>query len=215
MTLTREFVFTYLSDALTPAFAADGYRWLAPKNQFRADTPAGFRNLILAVSPYDDLVMVEWHLGLRIDAIEDVVKRFTRTLPGFYPDAHSVLISQGKLQGTPYLRHQVSDTEALDQVAKALLVFWEEIGQPFLMAHDSLHGVDALLNQAPTQPCPYLPNQAHRYLKGLVAARLAQRDDFEALAAAYATGLRQTATGDLLIDGYQRLLGYLRQLSLN
>lgn len=215
MTLTRDFVFAYLSDALRAPLAEAGYHWLAGKNQFRQDTPEGFRNLILSVSPYDDAVLVETHLGLRVDAIEELVLRFTRTLPGFYPDAHSVLISQAKLLGRAFMRHAVQDTDELDEVAEALLAFWQQDGQPFLQTHHSLQGVDDLLNVAPDEPCPYLPNQAHRCLKGLTVARLVQRTDFEQLAELYDQALLRTPTGSLLIDGYRRLRGYLRGMSFN
>jgi hypothetical protein len=215
MTLSSEFVFTYLSDALAPALKADGYRWLPQKHQFRTETKHGFRNLILSVAPYDDLVLIEGHLGLRLDPIEDIVKQFTRTLPGFYPDAHSALISEGKLLGQPYLRHEAKDSDQLDAVAEHLLHFWRAKGHAFLAQYDTLHGIDHLLNHDPTRPSLYLPNQAHRCLKGVVVARLMQRPDFDELASQHATALAQTPTGSLLMDGYQRLVGYLRQLSLN
>jgi len=215
MTLQADFVLAYLGEELKPALLADGYRWLPAKHQFRANTDHGFRNLILSVAPYDDVVLIESHLGLRLDPVEDIVKRFTRTLPGFYPDAHTILISEGKLTGHPYLRHRAASSDDLDLVIGHLLEFWQQKGRPFLAAHDSLASVDSLLNQHPGQPSPYLPNQAHRCLKGIVVARLIQRPDFETLAQQHEAALAQTPTGSLLMAGYRRLVGYLRQMSFN
>jgi hypothetical protein len=215
MTLSADFVLAYLGEELAPALQADGYQWLPAKRQFRAKTDHGFRNLILSVAPYQDATLIEGHLGLRLDPIEDIVKRFTRTLPGFYPDAHSILVSEGKLIAQPYLRHHASDSDELDRVIGHLLDFWQKQGHPFLAKHDSLAAVDQLLNQHPMRPSPYLPNQAHRCLKGIVAARLVQRPDFEALAEQHEAALAQTPTGSLLMAGYRRLVGYLRQISLN
>lgn len=215
MTLTPDFVYAYLSESLTPHLAPEGYHWLTHKHQFRAKTTHGFRNLIFSVSPYDDLVLIEWHLGLRFDAVEDIVKRFTRTLPGFYPDAHTVIISQGKLLGQPYLRHEARNTQELDQVLARCLHFWQEHGATFLTAHHLLRHVDELLNQSPHIPSMYLPNRANRCLKGITVARLIQRADFDELSTIYAKELLKTSTGSLLIDGYHRLVGYLRKLSLN
>lgn len=215
MTLSADFVLAYLGEALTPALQMDGYQWLPAKRQFRANTDHGFRNLILSIAPYDDAVLIESHLGLRLDPVEDIVKRFTRTLPGFYPDAHSILISEGKLTAQPYLRHHASDSDELDRVIEHLLDFWRQQGRPFLAGHDSLASVDQLLNLHPMRPSPYLPNQAHRCLKGIVAARLVQRADFDALAEQHEAALAQTPTGSLLMEGYRRLVGYLRQVSFN
>lgn len=215
MTLTEDFVLLYLAEALQPFFKPQGYLYLPGKKQFRRSDEQGFQNLILSVAPYDDAVLLEFHFGLRLHAVENIVQRFTRTLPGFYPDAHTCILSEGRLTGRPYLRHTCRHTEDLDKALHHLRMLWTHRAEPYLDEHYSLEGVDLLLNARPDLPSIYLPNPAHRYLKGLVVARLLQREDFESLARTYAEGLRQTPTGDLLSEDYQRLWGYLRQMSFN
>ena len=82
MTLTRDFTLVYLGEALSTCFADFGYSFLLAKRQFRLDNPTGFKNVIFSVSPYEDAVWLEFHFGVRIHAVEDIVQRFTRSLPG-------------------------------------------------------------------------------------------------------------------------------------
>ena len=215
MTLTRDFVLAYLAEAMQDSPILRGYTWLPGKRQFRCTTAAGFQDLIFSISAYEDAVWAELHLGLRLSAVEDVVLHFTRTLPGFHPDAHTVILSEGKLIGQPYLRHEVRHTTDLDALAAQWLDFWQAQAQPFLDAHFHLTGVDRLLNQNLAGKSPYLPNPAHRYLKGLVVAKLLQRPRFEQLVPQYRAYLAQTPTGSLLLTDFDRLAGYLLKMSLN
>jgi len=215
MTLTREFVFAYLSDGLKTEMEQAGYTWLEGLNQFRKTAPQGFTNFILSVSTYEDGAMVEAHVGMQLKAIEEWGQRFTRSLPGFYADAHTVIISEGKLKNKAFLRHFVADTDQLDSLVTHLVAFWYEYAQPFYEDHFSLKGVDQLLNAEPDKPSRFHPNPAHGFLKGIVAAKLVQRYDFELLVSAYEKALGRTPTGPQLLAGYKKLVQHLRAFSVN
>ncbi|RMG56113.1 MAG: hypothetical protein D6722_26960 [Bacteroidetes bacterium] len=215
MTLTREFVFLYLYEQLSPALKAAGFSLRESKQQFRRAHERGFENLILSVSPYPDVVVVDAHFGIRIDAVEEVAQRFTRNLPGFYPDAHTLIASYGRLTGQPYFRFKAANTHHLDMALESLLAFWEGEGLPFLNEWRRLPQAEHSLNGQPDKPCPYLHNQAHRYIKGIVAARLVGREAFSQLARQYEAALEQVPGGELLLPGYRQLVQYLHHLSPN
>jgi hypothetical protein len=213
MTLDREFVLLYLAELLQPTLADQHFMWLEHKNQFRRDLEAGFQNFILSVSPYDDLVIVDAHFGLRHDGIEDLVGPFTRSLTGWRPDAHTLIISYGKLIGDPYRRFKARDTDQLDRLATTLLNTWTTQALPLLETNQELEQIDHLLNDRPEEPTPYLHNQTHRCLRGIAAAWLTQRPGFERLAETYRLFLQRQATNPAApaVLQYQKLLAHLRE----
>ncbi|MEM9987594.1 MAG: hypothetical protein AAF804_21085 [Bacteroidota bacterium] len=215
MNLDKAFVLEYLFDSLGPWFHDHGYQALPQKQQFRQQTEAGFTNCIFSVAAYDDAVWIEFHLGIRLEAVEGIVHRFTRGVPKFASDAHTVIFSEGKWKRQPYLRHEVKEVDALDQLIKHGQTFLAQEGLPFLEEHCTLSGVDALLNGPESEAKRFHPNPAHRFIKGLVVRRLLQDPDFSELADAYERKLLLTPTGSLLQDGFRRLRSYLEKMSLN
>ncbi|GAB4417628.1 MAG: hypothetical protein OHK0039_28230 [Bacteroidia bacterium] len=209
MTLTRDFSFLYLYDLLGEHLEAAGFLLLEGKNQFRRSHTQGFENVILSVSVYPDLAMVDFHLGLRLESIEQIGQRFSRTLPGFYPDAHTLITSYGNLTSQPYFRFKAANAHDLDLVAETFMAFWDERGLAFLDRHRHLAQVEHTLNALPSQPSPYLHNQAHRYIKGLVAAHLMGRADFAELAREYEVFLGQVPGGQVFAQDFRELVRYL------
>lgn len=215
MTLTRDFVFLYLYEQMGPELNRAGFELKESLQQFRRSHSRGFENVIFSVSPYPDLVVVDAHFGIRLEEVERVAQRFTRNLPGFYPDAHTLISSYGRLTGRPYFRFKAANTHHLDLAIEDMLRYWEQEGLAFLNDWRRLAQAEWALNGRPGQPCPYLHNQAHRYIKGIVAARLVGRPDFSQLAQQYRAALERVPGGEILLPGYDQLVQYLHHLSPN
>ena len=73
---------TWLVAALSPALTAAGFTWHAALHQFRRATNKGLICVILAVSDFVDCHLVEAHLGIRIDSVEDLVFPRLNGAPG-------------------------------------------------------------------------------------------------------------------------------------
>ncbi len=215
MNLDKEFVLAYIFESLSPWFAEHGYQALPQKQQFRRQKTSGFTNCIFSISVYEDVVWIELHMGIRLEAVEGMVHRFTRGLPKFASDAHTVIFSEGKWKGQPYLRHEARGIDELDQFITHCKELLSEEGFSFLDEHFTLSGVDTLLNGPESEAKRFHPNPAHRFIKGLVTARLLQRTDFMQLADEYEKKLLLTPTGSLLQNGFRRLRAYLEAMSLN
>ncbi|MEO0896269.1 MAG: hypothetical protein AAFY71_07725 [Bacteroidota bacterium] len=215
MHLDRNFSEAYMLDALSHFMEKEGYELLEAKKQFRKEDETGFQNVILSVSPYDDLVMIEFHFGIRIHAVEDMVGSFTRSLKGWRPDAHTIIISQGKLLDKAYWRFEAKSIRDLDEIVLAFQQMWSGKISLFLNQYFRLEGIHELLNLDPKSPSKYLPNQGHRYLRGLVVARLLQKENFEELVKIYSHQMAELPQGEILKPGMEKLVKYLRNISLN
>ncbi|MEL6695352.1 MAG: hypothetical protein AAFV78_03855 [Bacteroidota bacterium] len=215
MNLDQNFTEAYLADQLSHFLFSTGYEVIEGKKQLRKVRHAGFQNVIYSVSAYTDSIWIEFHLGIRIDAIEQMAGKFTRTLPGWRADAHTIVVSEGKLRGEAYMRRTAENVQDLDRIVDEFHDFWEDKGSQFLDTHASVRGADILLNTQPQQKSIYLPNQAHRYIKGITAAKLAQNSHFKDLAQMYLLAFDELPNGHLWVEEYRKLVAYLSNLSLN
>lgn len=205
-----------VADSLQPLLREKGYHWLPHLHQFRRSHPKGFSCVILAVSHYDTGSLLEAHLGLRHDDVENLAFPFTNGLPGFQPDSMTLVTPLGRLFGKPYQRFEVQNHNSLKTATEELKGQLLEEGLGFLKNYSQLAAVDRLLNALPDEPVQLLHNQINRCFRALVCAKLQQRDDFQALAEHYAHFLQERLYAPApTLDKFDRLRRFLEQYSMN
>jgi hypothetical protein len=206
----------HIVQALRPALKQRGYDWLPRLHQFRKSTISGFSCLILSLSVYEETSLVEAHLGVRIDDVENLAFPFTNGLPGFQPESMSLVTPIAKLFGQRYQRLSLQGPADLQRATTAFTQQMEEEGFAFLEKYGRLETLDRLLNEQPNEPVPLLHNQINRCFRAIVTAKLAQRDDFLDLAAHYAEFLTQKLYAPQpTLDKYERLRQFLLHYSMN
>ncbi len=201
---------TTLIEALDGVLGTEGFQWLSPWSQFRKTMPRGFINLVLSFSDYDDGVMVEGHCGLRSDAVEETVFKYTRGLRGFEAHSHTLITSLGKLGGKPFERYLVQSDDEARNTAAVLIEAIEERARAFWVEYQELEALDRLFNQHADQPSPLINNRAQSFLRGVTVATLLQKSEFEALVAAHRDRLKASHPNPMVVDGYEALVAQLR-----
>ena len=204
-----------IQNALSPFCTEKGFQYLARQNQFRRSTPTGFEAIILSVSHYDDLSLLEIHLGIRNEQIERLAFPFTNGVESFAPDSLTIVSSIGKLKGVKYERHELIDLPSIKQVSSQIIDFLQSKGLAFLENYASITQIDAALNLAPQTPTPLMPNQAHRCLRAITAARLNDHSQFEQLTLTYRQRLIDLHTPAPLVNRYDRLVNFLIGFNVN
>lgn len=204
-----------LLEQLKSFLAARDFFFLPEWNQFRRLTPAGFQSVIISWSPYEDLSVLEVHLGIRHDAVENIAFPFTNGLPGFQQNSMTVVTPLSKLFGEPYQRFGVQTEEDVLKASQEILNRLSTRGVSFLEKYSRLEAVDTLFNAQPSEPIPLIHNQVHRCLRAIAIARLSLRRDFESLGGFYRRQLKNLCAPEPIIDRYERLLLYLRSYSHN
>lgn len=189
--------------------------YLPRQKQFRAATPTGFRALIVSLSHYATDSVLELHLALRNDLIESTAFRHTNGLSAFAPDSLTLVTSTAKLRARRYDRYTIATEADAEKAVAELLPWLETEAAAFWTRHDGVVAVDRALNETPTVDTHLLPNQQLRCLRGLVAARYAQRPDWTTLVPIYRQRLEVLyATPDVL-HGYGRLVDFLQTYTPN
>ncbi|MEM6767158.1 MAG: hypothetical protein AAF655_19630, partial [Bacteroidota bacterium] len=191
MTLSTDFVWLYLMEEMGEEMGNRNYLPISAKQQFRRTDFVGFQNCLFNISTYEDVIILEVQLGIRIQEVEDIVFPYTRSSLSFKNDSHTLLISQAKLIGTSIKRYKVRDVYELDYAIHQLNNFLWSQGFPFLDENRSLAKAESLLNAHPRSPSLFFHNQFHRCLKGITAAYLIKRPDRHKLADIYASNLKK------------------------
>jgi len=183
--------------------------------QFRKTTSGGFQSLILSISEYPDISLFELHLGIRLNAVENLAYPFTNGLMGFQANSMTLVTPLAKLHGHAFQRFELSPGEAVDKPMEEIGKQLENGGFSFMEKYHSLEEMEKLFNRHPHHPLPLVHNQINRCLRGLVLAKLINRTDFEKLASLYRERLQVLRAPDATIHKYDRLRSYLRTYAPN
>lgn len=211
MTLTQEFTLEYLLDELRLEYASSAFELLRSKNQLRRMISTGFQTIMLSVSEYEDVCMIECFLGVRIEDIEEIVLPYTRTSPIFYEDALTIIISYGKYLGKPLKKFKARSVDDLDEIVHILIQFlWKE-GMPFFDEYGNVDKMDLLINSDPHTPSNFFFNQENRCLRGITAAKLTQNPKYYDLVFMYEHILEKLPNGSLLLKPYRMLVSHLEE----
>jgi hypothetical protein len=206
---------TNLYQYLMPFFERHAYTLLPERKQFRRLTDLGFQNVILSPAFYGDETMLEVNFGCRNNQVEQIAQQFLNNLPDYRPDANTLILSIGKFNGLQYFRYKIHSDDELYATCDQIEEFFVNQGFDFLESATTLPALDHLLNQRPDEPCQYVYNQAHRFYKGLIAARLNHNPDFDELVDSYRQLLiRQTQNPHEQLH-FERLINYLQHYSPN
>jgi hypothetical protein len=198
-----------LSEALTPYFENRGYRYHPALRQFRRPLAGGFFSFVLSVSPYEDIMLAEGHVGLRLDAVEDTAYQFTNGLQGFRSDSFTLITPLGKLANRHPLRYHIKDEESLQRCAEEMSHWFEAKAIPFLKHHSRLEGLDILFNASPETACPWLNNPYHQAFRGLAVAALLRRDDLAVLAQQHRSMLHRLRAYEQIVQSFDRMERYV------
>ncbi len=202
--------------ALAPALKSAGFDWLPRLHQFRRSHEEGFSCLILSLSEYETDSLIEAHLGLRIDHVENLAFPFTNGLPGFQPDSMSLVTPMARLFGKRFERLTVTDEASIGEAVQHFREQLAEKGLPFLQQYSRLQSLDELINDNPQATVPLLHNQINRCFRAIVTAKLLQRPDFLQLTAHYRQFLEEELYAPAqTLEKYERLRHFLEQYSMN
>ena len=192
-----------------------GFLSVLSLKQYRYPTPIGFQCVITSVSHYEDCALLEIHLGIRADSVENLAFPFTNGLPGFKRDSLTLVTPLAKLFGQNYQRFEIKSKEDIPEVIASIQQQLKEKGFSFLQEYSRLDNLDYLYNQNPIEPLNLVHNQVNRCIRGITLAKLCQSTEFTNLGILFEQRLKSLYATEPVLSGYQRLLKYLHAYSEN
>jgi hypothetical protein len=198
-----------------PFFQKKGFLYVKAFKQYRSPTSIGFQCVIFSFSHYPELSILEMHLGIRADAVEQLAFTFTNGLPEFQADSLTLVTPMAKLEQVPFQRFELKDTASCTAVAQQLLTQLQFKGLPFLNHYSRLEQLHKLFNGEPEEEMYLTHNQINRYLRGITLARLTQAENFKDLGEAYGKQLISSVVLPEYQQKYKRLFHHLFSYSMN
>ena len=199
-----------LIDELATLLEPQGFIWSAPKSQFRCEKKYGFNNFVISFSGYSDGVMVEGHCGVHLHAVEEMIAPFLNTLGNQGLDSHTIICSTAKLKQQPRDRFLIQCRETAEQAATSMSRTIHDHGESFWARYASLNTLDELFNSPSEQTHRLINNVPQALMRGLVIAKLLEREDFENLVNEHRVHLQKIHTNPLLSQRFEELAVSLR-----
>lgn len=203
-------------ELMQPLFQEKGFHFVPQFKQYRKLMPIGFQCVIFSFSHYPEGSLVEVHLGIRVDMVEQLAFPYTNGLPGFKEDSLTLVTPLARLFGMPFERFDLINRQDLIQTSRKVTYQLAEKGWQFLNGNTRLTHLDQLFNHQPEEELSLVHNQANRCLRGMTIARLNQDPNFQSLAQIYRQQLQQMPTAtDHTRHGFDRLFHFLLAYSPN
>ncbi|MDX2301299.1 MAG: hypothetical protein NW226_00810 [Microscillaceae bacterium] len=201
--------------ALSHNFYEHGFDLVLEKKQFRKKNASGFQCIIPSVSVYQQVAYIEIHLGLRHQAVEELLVQFSNHPLEYQSDTCTVLVSIGKLLNRKYFRYKAHTEADIRRIGEDIQKFMDEQGLHFLQEASKIMVLDSLLNAEPEISNIYCYNHFHRCLRGIILAKMTQNPDFERLGRIYKQNLLRHHVPLEQSRNFDKLLNFLEKFSLN
>ena len=195
-------------------FSVHNYVSVPLYQQFRKSHSGGFiATVISAGNAWPSFA--ELHLGIRVDLVEQLAYQFTSGLAEYGPHSTTLITSAGRVLGQPYFRYSLERPSDIAATVEQMKQFMDSEGFGFLEKYQRIDALDNLFNDEPHEKSPYLTNQSNRSLRGIILAKLAQREDWPQLVIGYRAQLTLRGTPGPMMQRYDRLTDYLINFSVN
>ena len=203
-----------LAESLYPFLSPYDFEAEYASCQFRRKDDRGFSSIIISTGGTLP-ALVELHLGIRLDLVEQLAYQFTSGLAEYGPHSTTLITSAGRILGQPYHRFSLDRLSDVSQIATQIRQFMLEYGFAFLEKYRRIEALDELFNATPHEKSPYFTHRLHRSLRGIILGKLVDRPHWERLVTGYRAQLTLHGTPEPMMHNYDRLADYLRAFSIN
>jgi hypothetical protein len=201
-------------DRFYPYFDPRGYQSFPDLSQYRKNESFGFKTMILSITNYPEETMMEAHLGVRLQEVEEMAYQFTQGLPGFRKDSMTMVTSMARLSGKPHWRFHLQNEDDLNQAYLTVIDFMETKGIDLLNQWSNKAHLNFLYNGQPDNLQLHY-NLFNKAVRGLVIARQAGGSNFEQLIKAYEQLLKEKYIPEQQMKAFYRLIEFLMVYHVN
>ncbi len=194
---------------LQPFFIENGFQADAQTGTFRSLHAEGW--LTVAIVESDQLTgqLAELQLGIRHTVIEEIVYPFAMGLQSTGSEAHTLMVSQGQIEGDVDRREWLRDEADAVIVARQWQQWMLEKGFAWLDIHRQAVWLDQVYNDEPEKARQWQPDVFQRSLRAIALAYLCQRLDFRSVVQ---RAKRELAAAEAAPDLVLRLDGLVNAL---
>lgn len=220
--MTQSELVKELHAGLAPLLNPDGFKWEATDTWFIKETDNAY--LMYSLSIYEErelntnrkVFRVEPSVFIHVKEVEAIfIENYhihLRRRQQYFTLGGSVFVLAHpdnkeyckRANGT--LKYYAVDEEDVEPILKRLFQIYREFAVDYFATYGSIQGADLALNSLPEKWCTHNLMGPHRWMKGLIAARLARNPEYVHLETVYSTQIlrsdSQEQTSFALIKEY-------------
>ncbi len=164
---------------------------------------------MISATQYPEGILAELHIGIRHNLVEEIVAPFAEGLQSSGADTHTLMVSQGRIEGEVHRREWIRDPADSVVVAYQWQQWMAEKGFAWLEIYRDLDWLEQLLIDDPERAQRWIPNAFNRSLRTLAVAYVRQRPDFEAIRRRCQRELRAAGVASELYLRMEQMVGAL------
>ena len=159
-----------------------GFKGKKSESSFTRKTDHGFQQLGFPLWDYNPVFAFSFNVGLRFDAVQNVVNPFSAYLPDYWDKSTTVILGPEYFVGRP-LEFKVRSVEEISDVMTEIGKVFSENVFPLLEHCQTLGAVERLLNDSEGKI--FISHLDDRAISGVAAAALCRRPDYTAIVEKY------------------------------
>ena len=124
-------------------------------------------------------------VGIRSERVEQVFHRTSEFSDADAQNTSTLGVNVKLLTRSSSYDVSVANSGEIEDAAEKLLRAFREVAVPYFVEFGSLKGIDSALNSDPSERCVHMINERARCSKGLIVAKLLEREDYQTLRDTY------------------------------
>ncbi len=210
MVLDKKKIFSFYS----PIFEKHGFQAVPELWQYRKETSNGFKAFIISISEYEEDCLVELHLGIRMDSVENFVYRYVQALPEFGPNMMTLVTSMARIQGLVFKRYSINSSESLQESYDQIAFFVNDVGLLKLDEWENLKSLNKVYNNDPYD-LSLIYNSFNKAIRGLSLAKFSGNPNYQELKDKYRYMLEYKKYPPESMQFFDKLVSFLDNYSPN
>jgi hypothetical protein len=159
-----------------------GFKGKKSESSFTRKTDYGLQQVGFPLWDYNPVFASSFNIGLRFDAVQDLVNPFSAYVPDFWDKSLTVILGPEYLVGQP-LEFELRSVDETKAVMTGIGKIFSEHVFPLLERCQTLGAVERLLNDSEGKN--FITRLDDRAISGVAAAALCHRPDYSAIVEKY------------------------------
>jgi hypothetical protein len=186
--MTKAYVFNQTTKEVTDFLNEHGFQYKKSHGRIMKLIDDGFFGIIINIIDYRPVFQIEMYLGVRLDAIEEIVNRFlewTFANPKFMKYTETISTSYKALSGAKDNYIEVESESQLQERIKELTLLIKEKGLVFFEKNRSLNNVNLHKKQIILNDTSGIAHILTNLMQSLTLMKLCNDPDFDVLSEKY------------------------------
>ncbi|WP_291784795.1 hypothetical protein [Cecembia sp.] len=160
---------------------------------------------------HEEVSYLEYHLGIRIEKVEQIVHRFLPSLGDYKERSISLVETMDNIDDKMPRRFLVENDLEIDQVIRMVEEFLVKKGFKFLDKYASGKALEKYFNEDPSSPI-VTQNFTYKSARGITLCKLFNPENYEKTKKLYLNMLNEKQVTPFTLASFINLLDYLENL---